>query len=55
MMFSAGPMKMPLDRYLFDIGFSYLMLPVITAGMGAATAIGRPPAPAPPVRLPTSS
>ena len=41
LMFSAGPMKMPLARYLTDIGLAYLMLPVITAGLGAAMTGGR--------------
>lgn len=34
LMFSWGPMKMPLVNYVKDIGFTYLMIPVITAGFG---------------------
>ena len=36
LMFSAGPMKMPLGQYLLEIGTAYLMLPVITIGIGVA-------------------
>jgi hypothetical protein len=36
LMFSAGPMKMPFTRYIADIGTAYLMLPVITFGLGVA-------------------
>lgn len=34
LMFSSGPMKMPLGQYLLEIGTAYLMLPVITIGIG---------------------
>ena len=34
LMFSAGPMKMSLVDYVKDIGFTYLMIPIITAGFG---------------------
>ena len=34
LMFSWGPMKMPLSEYMMDIGFTYLMIPVITYGFG---------------------
>lgn len=34
MMFSKGPMAMPLIEYLKDIGFTYLLIPAITTGMG---------------------
>lgn len=34
LMFSKGPMAMPFVDYLKDIGFAYLLIPVITTGMG---------------------
>jgi galactitol-specific phosphotransferase system IIC component len=34
LMFSWGPMAMPLIDYIKDIGFTYLLIPVITIGMG---------------------
>ncbi len=34
LMFSTGPMKMSLGRYFADIGIAYLMIPVITTGLG---------------------
>ncbi len=34
LMFSRGPMAMPLPDYVKDIGFTYLMIPAITLGMG---------------------
>jgi uncharacterized membrane protein YpjA len=33
-MFGGGPMKMSLGQYISEIGISYLMIPVITMGMG---------------------
>lgn len=33
-MFSRGPMAMPLDKYLMDIGLAYLVYPMVTTGMG---------------------
>jgi hypothetical protein len=36
LMFSSGPMKMSLDQYFGDIGLAYLMIPVITIGLGQA-------------------
>ena len=33
-MFSAGPMKMPLLRYLKEIGLAYLSMPIISIGFG---------------------
>ena len=33
-MFMEGPMKMSLVDYMMDIGFTYLMIPVITVGFG---------------------
>jgi hypothetical protein len=38
LMLLGGPMRMSLDAYLADIGVVYLMMPVITAGIGAALA-----------------
>ena len=34
LMFSWGPMKMSLVDYSKDIGFTYLAIPIITAGFG---------------------
>ena len=34
LMFSSGPMKMSLGQYVGDIGIAYLMIPVITIGLG---------------------
>ena len=34
LLFSRGPMKMSFADYMKDIGITYLMMPVITAGMG---------------------
>jgi len=34
LMFSWGPMKMSLADYFKDIGFTYLMIPIISAGFG---------------------
>jgi hypothetical protein len=34
LLFSWGPMQMSFDRYMYDIGLTYLMIPVITAGAG---------------------
>jgi hypothetical protein len=31
-MFMQGPMKMPLVDYIADIGFTYLIIPIITVG-----------------------
>lgn len=33
-MFSRGPMAMPFVDYIKDIGFTYLLIPVITIGVG---------------------
>ena len=41
LMFCAGPMKMPPAQYAADIGAAYLMVPVITTGIGAAAARAR--------------
>ena len=37
-MFSRGPMKMSLQQYAAEIGPAYLIIPVITTGLGAAAA-----------------
>jgi len=34
LLFSWGPMKMTFIDYMKDIGITYLMIPVITVGMG---------------------
>ena len=34
LLFSWGPMKMSFSDYMKDIGITYLMMPVITLGMG---------------------
>lgn len=34
LMFSWGPMKMSISDYLEDIGLTYLMMPIITTGLG---------------------
>ncbi|HUL62972.1 MAG TPA: hypothetical protein VLT35_07895 [Methanocella sp.] len=34
LLFAWGPMQMPFERYVYDIGLTYLMIPVITAGAG---------------------
>lgn len=34
LMFSRGPMKMTLRGYVDDIGITYLMIPIITKGIG---------------------
>ena len=34
LMFSAGPMKMAFIDYMKDIGITYLLIPIITAGIG---------------------
>ena len=33
-LFMEGPMKMPFWEYMKDIGVTYLLIPVITVGMG---------------------
>ena len=37
-MFLGGPMKMSLDQYVNEIAGAYLMIPVMTIGLGAAAA-----------------
>lgn len=34
LMFSKGPMAMPFLDYLKDIGFTYLLIPTVTIGVG---------------------
>jgi hypothetical protein len=36
LMFSSGPMQMPLRQYLWDIAGAYLVIPVITTALGLA-------------------
>lgn len=38
LMLFGGPMHMSLGQYLADIGLTYLLMPVITVGIGAALA-----------------
>ena len=44
LMLFGGPMHMSLGQYLADIGVTYLLMPVITVGIGVALAhrAGRP-------------
>jgi uncharacterized membrane protein YpjA len=37
-LFSHGPMKMTLADYMADIGLTYLILPIITVGVGIQAA-----------------
>ena len=37
-LFSSGPMHMEMIAYMKDIGITYVMIPVITVGMGIALA-----------------
>lgn len=41
LMLFGGPMKMTVGQYVADIGVTYLMIPVITLGMGAVLAQSR--------------
>jgi hypothetical protein len=41
LMLIGGPMKMTVGQYLADVGVTYLMIPVITLGMGAILAQSR--------------
>ena len=36
LMFSSGPMKMSFDQYMNEIAGAYLVIPLITIGLGAA-------------------
>lgn len=40
LMLFGGPMHMTIGQYVADIGVTYLLMPVITVGMGAARAAG---------------
>jgi hypothetical protein len=42
LMLLGGPMKMTVGQYLADIGLTYLLMPVITLGLGMALAQRRP-------------
>ncbi len=42
LMLAPSPMQMTLGEYLADIGLTYVMIPVITAGMGLVRAQGTP-------------
>jgi hypothetical protein len=41
LMLFGGPMRMTLGQYLADIGVTYLMIPVITTGIGLVLAQSR--------------
>lgn len=41
LLFSWGPMQMSFVNYLYDIGLTYLMIPVITTGAGFLTDFAR--------------
>ena len=43
LMLFGGPMEMTVAQYAADIGITYLMIPVITVGIGAAAARGSSP------------
>lgn len=38
LMLSPSPMQMTLAEYISDIGLTYLLIPIITTGIGLATA-----------------
>lgn len=38
LMLLGGPMKMSVDEYAADIGLTYLIMPIITIGLGLALA-----------------
>jgi hypothetical protein len=40
LMLVGGPMKMTVGQYLADIGLTYLLMPVITLGLGLARETG---------------
>jgi hypothetical protein len=43
LMLLGGPMRMTLTQYLADIGVTYLLIPIITVGIGAGiSTAGRP-------------
>jgi hypothetical protein len=41
LMLSGGPMQMTLAEYVADIGVTYLLIPVVTVGLGAVIAGAR--------------
>lgn len=41
LLFSSGPMEMTLVDYVADIGLTYVMIPMITGGLGLAAQSGR--------------
>lgn len=41
LMLFGGPMRMTVGQYIADIGVTYLMIPVITLGIGAVLARSR--------------
>jgi hypothetical protein len=41
MMLFGGPMQMTVGEYMGDIGLTYVIIPVITVGIGAALGSGR--------------
>lgn len=41
LMLVGGPMKMSLGAYLGDIALTYVSIPLVTWGLGAASAAGR--------------
>ncbi len=41
LMLLSGPMQMTLGEYMGDIGLTYVIIPVITVGIGAALGGGR--------------
>lgn len=43
LMFSSGPMKMSFERYVSEIAGAYLMIPIITVGLGFAASTRRLP------------
>lgn len=45
LMLLGGPMRMSLGQYVADIGVTYLMIPVITTGLGAVLHGVEPPPP----------
>jgi hypothetical protein len=40
LMFSSGPMKMDVGAYVQDIGLTYLIIPIVTTGIGWARVTG---------------
>jgi hypothetical protein len=42
LMFSTGPMQMPLRQYVSEIASAYLVIPGITIALGAAASLSTP-------------